>query len=126
MALAVAAEWDMQVDHQKGIEPSTMPITTLCCTAIDQIQADPSHSRSTCISFLPTDTALFFAPEEERILLKKQRQHFNPILRWMKQQFKIEFSTSQNILGRIAQPVQTCEKISKIVNSLVGTCLFNQ
>jgi chaperone required for assembly of F1-ATPase len=58
-----------------------MPLMTLAATAIDQILPDAYMVKKTCLSYLPTDTALFLTAETDRILLRKQRQHFQPILR---------------------------------------------
>ena len=60
LALMIANEWDSQTNQIKGIEPSTMPMMMLVSTAIDQIKNDPSFARETCLSYLPTDTALFY------------------------------------------------------------------
>jgi chaperone required for assembly of F1-ATPase len=103
MAMAVAMEWDAQTDRKKGIQPATMPMMTLVATAIDQIAPgiykskrswsgccnvatifcviDPTHVRNTVLSYFPTDTSLFWTTTSDRILLKKQRQHFEPVLR---------------------------------------------
>jgi chaperone required for assembly of F1-ATPase len=82
LALSIAAEWDAQrAGNSKGIQPATMPLMTLAATAIDQILPDGYQVKKTCLSYLPTDTALFLTAETDRILLRKQRQHFQPILR---------------------------------------------
>lgn len=82
LALSIAAEWDAQrAGNAKGIQPATMPMMTLAATAIDQILPDGYQVKKTCLSYLPTDTALFLTAETDRILLRKQRQHFQPILR---------------------------------------------
>jgi chaperone required for assembly of F1-ATPase len=82
LALTIAAEWDAQkAGNSKGIQPATMPMMTLAATAIDQILPNGYQVKKTCLSYLPTDTALFLTAESDRILLRKQRQHFQPILR---------------------------------------------
>lgn len=82
LALTIAAEWDAQkAGNSKGIQPATMPMMTLAATAIDQILPNGYQVKKTCLSYLPTDTALFLTAETDRILLRKQRQHFQPILR---------------------------------------------
>ena len=82
IALSIAAEWDAQkAGNSKGIQPATMPMMTLAATAIDQILPDGYQVKKTCLSYLPTDTALFLTSETDRLLLRKQRQHFQPVLR---------------------------------------------
>lgn len=57
LALAIAAEWDAQ---KTNIVPSTMHLTALCSTVID----NPNHLKNTDIAdyvtnFIETDTVLF-------------------------------------------------------------------
>jgi hypothetical protein len=35
------------------------------------------------LGYLATDTALFLTHEDDRILLRKQRQHFQPVSRYV-------------------------------------------
>lgn len=118
LAMAVAAEWDAQTDARKGIQPVTMPLMTLASTAIDQALVDPEFIRNTCRSYLPTDSALFFTTEEDRILLKKQRQHLLPIIRWFKRELGVELSSKSTVYGRIDHPEDTKRKIDWMINSL--------
>ena len=122
LALAIAAEWDAQVGH-KGIQPTTMPLTTLACTAIDQVAADPNVAREVCLKYLPTDTALFFTSDEDRILLAKQKQHFQPIVRWFQNAFDVELLTTQNVSKKLEHPEDTVAKITHIVHSLVSSVI---
>jgi ATP synthase F1 complex assembly factor 2 len=117
LAAMIALEWDAQLD-KKGIQPATMPMMTLATTAIDQVQFDPEYARKTCLRYLPTDTALFFTSDEDRILLKKQKQVFQPIIRWLSRTLDIELETTQSMSGRLTHPKKSVEKIEKIVNSL--------
>ena len=57
LALGVANEWDAQTCPIKGLQPATMPITSLAYTALDQIAVDPSSTIDNCIRYLPTDSA---------------------------------------------------------------------
>jgi chaperone required for assembly of F1-ATPase len=42
-------------------------------------------------------TPLFFTTNEDRILLKKQKQHFQPILRTMKKRYTLELENKQDM-----------------------------
>ena len=75
LAWLVASEWDAQINQKKGIQPATMPFMTLTSTAIDQILPDSTFTIKTIMSYLRTDTMLFFTNEEDRILLEKQNEH---------------------------------------------------
>ena len=119
IATAIAAEWDAQVDERKGIQPATMPLMTLASTAIDQVRLSRDTSVNTCMSYLSTDTALFFTTEEDRLLLKKQKQQLQPIIRYLKKTFELDLSTKNDMYGRIQHPEETRRKIEWMVNQLV-------
>lgn len=119
LAIAIAAEWDAQIDERKGIQPATMPLMTLASTAIDQVRLSRETTIYTCMSYLPTDTALFFTTEEDRLLLKKQKQHLQPVIRYLKKKFELDLSTKNDMYGRIHHPEDTRRKIEWMVNQLV-------
>ena len=81
LAICVANEWDSQTNQKLGIQPQTMPFMSLASTAIDTVSFDPSPARSTCLSFLPTDSLLFWTSEDAE-LLAKQKEEFGPIIKW--------------------------------------------
>jgi len=118
LAAAIAAEWDSQNDKNKGIQPATMPLMSIASTAIDQIQEDPLHARETCFKYLPTDAALFLTREDDRLLLKKQRQHLQPIVKWLSKKLDIELNSKHDIYGRINHSDNTKQKIRNIINNL--------
>jgi hypothetical protein len=132
IALSIASEWDAQrAKNPKGIQPATMPLMTLAATAIDQILPDAYLVKKTCLSYLPTDTALFLTSESDRLLLKKQRQHFQPISRWLKKSFDVDLKTTHDMSGRISHPEETSRKVELIFRirirvrvSYIFTCLF--
>ena len=119
LAAAIALEWDDQTNIVTGIQPVTMPLTTIAATAIDQICDNPDTAHNICLSYLPTDTALFFTHTDNRILLKNQRIHFKPLLRWLRSSFGIELNTTDKLGGRITHPDESNRRISDIVYSLV-------
>jgi chaperone required for assembly of F1-ATPase len=121
LAAAIASEWDMQT-NKRGIQPATMPLMSLACTAIDQVSVEPDASINTCMNYLPTDSALFFAPPEDRILLRKQKEFYQPVIRWMKRSFHIELSTTQEFTAKLSHSPIVVEKIHAMVKSLVSSC----
>lgn len=118
IALAIALEWDAQTDPKRGIVPATMPMMTIASTAIDQIESNPDMPRTICLSYIPTDTALFLGDPREKKLIKAQKSSFNPIISWLAKEFKIELKTSQTLNGRIAHPEQTVLRLTRILESL--------
>ena len=118
LALAMAAEWDAQKDNKRGIQPATMPLMTLASTAIDQVAVDPLPTRRTVLSYLPTDTCLFFTTAEDRILLKKQKQHFTPLVKWLRRAFDVECRTTESFAGRLVHPPESLARVQAAVESL--------
>ena len=119
LATAIAGEWDAQVDRN-GIQPATMPLMTLACTAIDQVSVSADSTKDTCLKYLPTDSALFFTHDDDRILLKKQNDHYRPVIRWFKRTLDVELETSQAMTAKIKHPVETVEKLTRIIDSMVS------
>lgn len=122
--MAIAAEWDAQTNQRTGIMPATMPLMTIASTAIDQLLPDPSSAHHTCLSYLPTDTALFWTHSEDRLLLKKQRQHFEPLLRWLKKSYNVELEAAKGGHSRIHHPEESIEKMKYFVHKMVWNPLF--
>jgi ATP synthase F1 complex assembly factor 2 len=58
LAIAVGSEWDAQLTH---LRPAQMPLMTLCCTAIDQVAANPNAHRNDVLSYLYNDTSCYVA-----------------------------------------------------------------
>lgn len=118
LAWAIASEWDAQKDDMRGIQPASMPLMSLFSTAIDQIAKDPTHTRMTVLSYLPTDSALFFTSEEDRILLKKQHDVLDPILKRMKEDAGIDLKTTDQMTMRIDQDKEVSDMMERIVHNL--------
>lgn len=118
LAMAIAAEWDAQTDVLRGIQPRTMPLMTLASTAIDQVAVDPTPTKTTILSYLPTDSALFFTTDEDRILLRKQKQHFQPTVRWLKRTFGIEVKTTVGFSARIQHDESAARRLGAVLDSM--------
>ena len=118
LAWLVASEWDAQINQNKGIQPATMPFMTLTSTAIDQILPDSTFTKNTIMSYLRTDTMLFFTDEEDRILLNKQNEHFQPLLNWYKDKWGIELSIAKGIVSRVNHSNDVMQRIEDVVKKL--------
>ena len=117
--MSIAAEWDAQTNKRMGIQPVNMPMMSIASTAIDQIQVDRTHAVDTCMRYLPTDTALFHAPDYDRILQAQQKKHFLPVLEWAQKEFDINLATSQSMAGRIEHPEIAYTKLRSILEKMV-------
>ena len=118
LAWAIAAEWDAQDNGVRGLQPATMPLTTLASTAIDQLSVDPSLARTTVLSFLPTDSALFYTTEGDRVLLAKQKELLVPIVAFVEKELGVEFATTTAMSFRLQHPEDTTRTITYLVHSL--------
>ena len=118
LAWAIAAEWDAQTDNKRGLVPATMPLMTLASKAIDQISVDPTLARDTVLGFLPTDSALFFTNDRDRILLAKQMELLQPVVDFINKELGTEIMTTTSMAARIKHPADTLHVIKALVHSL--------
>jgi ATP synthase mitochondrial F1 complex assembly factor 2 len=118
LALCIAAEWDAQTDQRKGLQPVTMPLMSLASTAIDQIAVDRDITIANCVKYLPTDSALFFTSPEDRILLKKQKLHLQPVIKALNKKLQIDLQTTQAMNGRNQQSENTVVTIHRVVEAM--------
>jgi ATP synthase mitochondrial F1 complex assembly factor 2 len=81
-AYGVAAEWNA-VKSRTGVQPSSMPLMTLACTALDRtVQYDE------CMRYLQTDTVLYWAdPTVDRLLYQRQQSAWRDLHQWMNTTF---------------------------------------
>jgi len=87
LAQAVANEW---MGQKSVINLNQMHINGLCNTAIDNPgNTDKSSLVSSILSFLETDTVLFYG-EEPPELLQAQTQQWSPIILWFRERFGVK------------------------------------
>ena len=118
LAWAIASEWDAQKSDKRGIQPASMPLMSLFSTAIDQIAANPTHARETVLSYLPTDSALFYTTEDDRILLRKQKQYLEPVLARMQQDLGLALQTTDQMTLRVEQSPEVVDRVRQVVHGL--------
>jgi chaperone required for assembly of F1-ATPase len=118
LALLVAAEWDAQTCTKTGIIPASMPMMTLASTAIDQIAPSSTYVVDNCLRYLQTDSALFHASEDDRILLRNQKKHYAPTLVWLNKEFGVDLKSSYHMHGRITHSEEITLKIRSMVETL--------
>jgi ATP synthase mitochondrial F1 complex assembly factor 2 len=118
LAWAIASEWDAQTDNRRGLQPATMPLMTLASIAIDQTSVDPTLARETVLKFLPTDSALFFTNDLDRILLANQKEHLQPVVDFLNRELGTEIQTTTQLTGRIQHPEDTVRVVHSLVHAL--------
>ena len=83
LAEAVRNEWDYQVDY---VEPSSMPLTSLCYTAIDQVAGEKEWTRGNVIRYLRNDTLCYWVgmEDEGRVIRRMQEDRWGKVIEWVK------------------------------------------
>ena len=112
LAQKVAEEWRRQ---KEIIDPTKMPYTRLVNSALDTVKETFDTIVSDILDYGDTDLVCYRAdfPED---LVKLQNKHWDPILVWAKNQFKIEVKTTNGINYKAQDPVQL-QKLSREISS---------
>ncbi len=99
LAQAIAAEWNAQ---KETIDPATMPLTRLANAIIDGVsdRADPVAAEVE--KYLGSDM-VFYRPESPRGLVERQRQHWDPILAWARDELGARFALGDGVI-HVTQP----------------------
>jgi chaperone required for assembly of F1-ATPase len=96
---ALAAEWEAQ---REAIDPAQMPLTRLANSIIDGVAAAPGPVRGEIEKYLASDL-LFYRAESPEGLVRRQADHWDPVLAWARQAFGARFILSQGVM-HVAQP----------------------
>ncbi len=91
----------------------------LASTAIDTIKPNREPAVKTCLSYIPTDSALFLTHAEDRILLKKQKQHYEPLIRWTRQELNLNLKTTDRMIGKLDISQDSAKVAIRIIENLV-------
>lgn len=94
LANAVAEEWRAQEDK---IDPNTMPLTQIACTAIDRISANRSEIEEIIAKYAETDLVCYRA-ETPSDLVEMQTKHWQPLLDWFEQELGIHLISTTGLL----------------------------
>ncbi|KOC67644.1 ATP synthase mitochondrial F1 complex assembly factor 2 [Habropoda laboriosa] len=94
LALAVAAEWDMQ---KEIVDRSNMHLTALCNTVIDNPH---NHTKENMVNYivncLEMDTILFHSNENDE-LYKLQMKNWDPLIQWFCDNYAVNIMKTQSI-----------------------------
>lgn len=107
LAEAVAAEWQAQGDT---IEPMTMPLTRLVNSAIDGVENNRAEIAAEIVRYAGTDLLCYRVDGPEKLVVL-QRELWDPILDWARDEMGARFVMSEGI-RHIEQPAQTLERIA--------------
>jgi chaperone required for assembly of F1-ATPase len=100
LAVAVAAEWDAQIDV---INPHAMPLTKLTNTAIDRAIPEKSKIAAEILEFAGSDMVCYRA-ESPAGLVQRQTTYWDPIIAWAKADLGAGFETVNTINHRRQSP----------------------
>ena len=99
LARALAGEWAAQGDE---IKPSTMPLTTLACTAIDAVAAAMPAVAGDIGRYASSDL-LCYRAAGPRELAERQAADWDPVLDWARAELGVPFRVATGIMP-VAQP----------------------
>lgn len=109
-AIAVAAEWDAQVD---AIKPSSMPCMQLACTAIDRVSAERDNIVDQVAKYGGSDLICYLADTPDD-LVRLQHATWQPLLDWALEAHDIKM-ISTNGITFVAQPDDTVAVVRNVV-----------
>ncbi|EGD82241.1 ATP synthase F1 complex assembly factor 2 [Salpingoeca rosetta] len=116
LAHTVAFEWDVQGDV---IEPSSMNVTLLCNTAIDNPSGMSHEDRIDNVEpFMRTDTVCF-REDTSRALIDMQSEIWDPIVEW----FAMRYNQPLMVTYRLDE-VQSPEAVAIMRRELLGMTPF--
>lgn len=110
LADAVAAEWRAQEDN---IDPNTMPLTQIACTAIDRIAENREEIQGLIAKYAETDLVCYRA-NAPGDLVEMQSAHWQPLLDWLSSSQGIDLVSTKEILP-IPQDRSALEKVLSLV-----------
>ena len=94
LAQAIAAEWDAQATE---INPATMPLTTLACTAIDAVADQMAAVADEIGSYAMSDLLLYRA-EAPLGLVEQQSAGWDPVLDWAAGELGVGFKRTTGLM----------------------------
>ena len=112
LAEAIAAEWNAQGDK---VEPRSMPLTGLANAAIDRVAPDPDSFAGSLAAYGETDL-LCYRAEGPDALVHRQAEAWDPLLRWARRRFDVDFELVQGIMHR-PQPDPTLGQLRHAIAS---------
>jgi chaperone required for assembly of F1-ATPase len=112
LADAIAGEWNAQGEE---IDPRSMPLTGLANAAIDRVTPDPAGFARGIAAYGESDL-LCYRSETPQAFVDRQAESWDPILRWARSRYEIEFELARGVMHR-PQPANTVERLARTVAS---------
>jgi chaperone required for assembly of F1-ATPase len=110
IADAIAAEWWAQGET---IDPATMPMTTLANSIIDGVTPRAGDVAADIAKFLTSDL-LFYRAGGPEGLVRRQGEHWDPILAWATDALGARFVLAEGVMP-VAQPESALNAAAKAI-----------
>jgi len=111
LADAVAQEWQNQTDT---INPLSMPMMQLSCTAIERVQPSMTEMCDQIRNYANTDLICYFADTPDD-LCQRQKHDWGKIHHWLLDTYDIKMNTTTGIIA-CAQNKSEIEKLIRVFN----------
>lgn len=106
LAEEIAAEWEGQGER---IDPETMPLTKLANSVIDGVEGREAAVIDDILGYAGSDLLCYRAERPEG-LVAMQTEHWDPVLRWAKQDLGAPLKLSEGVM-HVAQPQSSLDAI---------------
>mgnify|MGYP000885775937 CR=1 FL=1 len=113
LARQITEEWSAQEDT---INPSTMPMTSLCCTMFDRIVPRKVEITHQLLRYVETDL-LCYRAQEPADLAHRQHEAWQPLIDWVAETYSAHLVVTEGVLP-IPQPQEAIKSLSATVDSL--------
>src|SRR4051794_24466010 len=100
LAEAIAGEWNAQGET---VDPAAMPLTGLANAAIDRVMPDPATFARTLAQYGESDL-LCYRAEGPAGLVERQACLWDPLLRWARARYDIDFEVTAGVIHRPQPP----------------------
>lgn len=110
LAEAIVGEWNAQGEE---VDPQSMPLAGLANGAIDRVGPDPAAFARTLAAYGESDL-ICYRSEGPGALVERQERLWEPLLRWARTRFDVEFETTKGVMHR-PQPSSTVEQLGRAV-----------
>lgn len=111
LAAAIAAEWDAQGDR---VEPASMPLMALACTAIDLVAPKRAAIVGELAAYGAHDLICYWA-DNQPTLRARQQAAWQPLLDWAALQLDAPLVTTAGVVS-VAQPPQALAALRRAVS----------
>ncbi len=111
LALKVSREWEQQ---EKFVKPSTMPITRLVNSAIDQVKVNHQSVVDDLIAYGETDL-ICYRVTEPADLVQLQEENWDPVLHWARKDLGIDLKCVYG-LRYVPQSIEALKEIQIQLN----------